>query len=77
MQYRRTVVRIGPQFPRWFLVERENSACVDWQGALNSSNALKAGRDGKWAEDEDNKLRDAVQRHGGKDWAAISALLGS
>jgi hypothetical protein len=42
---------------------------------LNPSIALTAGREGKWAEDEDNKLTDAVQRHGGKDWATISALV--
>jgi hypothetical protein len=26
MQYKRTVTRIGPQLPRWFLVEQEFSA---------------------------------------------------
>jgi hypothetical protein len=33
------------------------------------------GRTGKWAEDEDSKLKDAVQRYGGKNWAAITALV--
>jgi hypothetical protein len=33
------------------------------------------GRTGKWAEAEDSKLKDAVQTHGGKDWAAIAALV--
>jgi hypothetical protein len=32
---------------------------------------------GKWGEDEDLKLKDAVQMHGGKDWAAIAAALAS
>jgi myb proto-oncogene protein len=32
-------------------------------------------RTGQWAEDEDSKLKDAVQRHGGKDWDAITALV--
>jgi hypothetical protein len=32
-------------------------------------------RTGKWAEDEDIKLQDAVQMHGGKDWGAIAALV--
>jgi hypothetical protein len=30
---------------------------------------------GPWTEDEDNKLKDAVQMHGGKDWVAIAALV--
>jgi hypothetical protein len=46
-----------------------------WHNALNPSIALAAGRDGKWAEDEDIKLKDAVQTHGGKNWIAISALV--
>jgi hypothetical protein len=33
------------------------------------------GRTGKWAEDEDIKLEDAVQMHDGKDWTAITALV--
>jgi hypothetical protein len=48
-----------------------------WHDALNPSIALEAGRAGKWAEDEDKKLKDAVQLHGGKDWAAIAALVPS
>jgi hypothetical protein len=34
-----------------------------------------ASRSGRWTTDEDNKLKDAVQMHGGKDWAAIAALI--
>jgi hypothetical protein len=30
---------------------------------------------GVWTEGGDNKLKDAVQMHGGKDWAAIAALV--
>jgi hypothetical protein len=37
--------------------------------------ALTAGRTGKWAEDEYIGLKDAVQTHGDKDWAAITALV--
>jgi hypothetical protein len=33
------------------------------------------GRTGKWTEDEDSKLKDAVQTHGGKNWGAIAALV--
>jgi hypothetical protein len=32
-------------------------------------------RTGKWVEDEDSKLKDAVQTHGGKNWVAIAALV--
>jgi hypothetical protein len=34
-----------------------------------------AARTGKWTEDEYTKLKDAVHKHGGKDWAAITALV--
>jgi hypothetical protein len=30
---------------------------------------------GEWEEDEDIKLKNAVHKHGGKDWAAIAALV--
>ncbi len=30
---------------------------------------------GTWIEDEDDKLDDAVQIYGGKDWGAIAALV--
>jgi myb proto-oncogene protein len=45
-----------------------------WHNALNPSIALTTGRGGKWTADEDIKLKNAVQTHGGKNWAAISAL---
>jgi hypothetical protein len=32
-------------------------------------------RTDKWAEDEDAKLRDAVETHGDKSWAAIATLV--
>jgi hypothetical protein len=32
-------------------------------------------RKGKWAADEDSKLKDAVQTHGGKNWKTIAALV--
>jgi alkylhydroperoxidase/carboxymuconolactone decarboxylase family protein YurZ len=46
-----------------------------WHDALNPSITLTAGRTGKWVEDEDIKLKDAVQIHGGKDWVAVAALV--
>jgi hypothetical protein len=33
-------------------------------------------RTGTWAKDEDIRLKDAVQTHGGKNWGAVSALVG-
>jgi hypothetical protein len=46
-----------------------------WISVLGPSIALTGGRKGTWREDEDSKLKDAVQRHGGKNWGAIAALL--
>jgi hypothetical protein len=37
--------------------------------------ALTAGSTGRWTEDEDIKLKTAVQTHGGKNWAAVSVLV--
>jgi hypothetical protein len=46
-----------------------------WHNALNPSIALVDGREGKWTVDENSKLKDAVQKHGGKKWDAIAALV--
>jgi hypothetical protein len=46
-----------------------------WHDALDPSIGRANGRTGKWTGDEDSKLKDAVQTHGGKDWAAIAALV--
>jgi protein involved in temperature-dependent protein secretion len=48
---------------------------IRWHNALNPSIGQTNGRTRKWTEDEDSKLKDAVQTHGGKDWAAITALV--
>jgi myb proto-oncogene protein len=55
---------------------RTTSQCsTRWMKALNPSIDHANGLKGKWTEDEDSKLKDSVQRHGGKDWDAISALI--
>jgi hypothetical protein len=55
---------------------RSKIQCRDrWHNGLNPSIALMAGRKGKWEQDEDNKLKDAVKTHGDKGWAEIAALL--
>jgi myb proto-oncogene protein len=46
-----------------------------WHDALIPSIALTAGRTGEWSEDEDSKLKDAVQTPGGMSWGAIAALI--
>jgi uncharacterized protein (DUF2237 family) len=53
----------------------KNQCFHRWQDALDPSIDRTSGRSGKWAEDEDSKLKDAVQTHGGKNWAAISSLV--
>jgi hypothetical protein len=46
-----------------------------WNNALKPNIKGASGRTGTWAEDEDSKLKHAVQTHGDKDWVAISALV--
>jgi hypothetical protein len=55
---------------------RTRSQCNSrWHKSFNPSIVLTAGRTGKWAEDEDIKLKDVVHTYGDKDWDAISALV--
>jgi hypothetical protein len=42
---------------------------------LHSSIDPALARTGRWAADEDTKLKDAVQMHNGKNWDAIAALV--
>jgi hypothetical protein len=47
-----------------------------WHDVLDPNiDRTPPGRTGKWKEDEDSKLNDAVQTHGAKNWAAIAALV--
>jgi myb proto-oncogene protein len=55
---------------------RSNIQCRNrWYDALDPSNDRASGRTGEWAEDEDSKLKDAVQAHSGKNWKEIAALV--
>jgi hypothetical protein len=55
---------------------RTRKQCLDrWCAALDPTIALTAGSTGKWTEDEDLKLRAAVQTHGGKNWYAIALMV--
>jgi hypothetical protein len=46
-----------------------------WRNTLDPRTNQANGRTGKWKEEEDTKLKDAVHKHGGKDWDAIAALV--
>jgi hypothetical protein len=48
-----------------------------WRNVLDPSTWTDRAnaRTGKWAEDEDSELREAVQTHGGKNWVEIVALV--
>jgi hypothetical protein len=55
---------------------RTRSQCYSrWRDALDPSIDRANERTGKWTEDEDSKLRDAVQRYGGKNWGLIATLV--
>jgi hypothetical protein len=42
---------------------------------LDSKSDETTARKGKWTTDEDSTLKDAVEKHSGKNWVAISALV--
>jgi hypothetical protein len=46
-----------------------------WGSALDPSVDRANRRTDKWREDEDIKLKNGVQLHGGKNWAAIVVLV--
>jgi hypothetical protein len=52
-----------------------NQCKLRWRDALDPSIDLANGRTGSWRAVEDIKLKDAVGKHGGKNWGAISALV--
>jgi hypothetical protein len=55
---------------------RTRSQCQKrWRNVLNPSIDHMTRRTGRWAKDEDIKLKEAVQKHGSKDWAVIAALV--
>jgi Myb-like DNA-binding protein BAS1 len=53
----------------------ENQCGKRWMDALDPNIFLSAGRTGRWTEDEDLKLKNSVEMHGGKDWGAIAGLV--
>jgi hypothetical protein len=55
---------------------RTRSQCLGrWKNVLDPNVDGPRGRTGKWTAVEFNKLKAAVQLHGGKDWAAIATLV--
>jgi hypothetical protein len=55
---------------------RTKSQChYRWQKVLDPSIKPANGRTGKWTEDEDIQLKNAVHKHAAKDWVAIAALV--
>jgi hypothetical protein len=53
----------------------QKQCCRRWHDVLSHSIDRASGRKGEWTEDEDDKLNDAVQTHGGKNWIAIARLV--
>jgi myb proto-oncogene protein len=46
-----------------------------WRNALHSKTGETTACTGKWTSEEDAKLKDAVKKHNGKNWAAIAKLV--
>jgi hypothetical protein len=56
--------------------DRTGNACKNrWRETLNPNIDRANGRRGKWEDDEDIKLKNAVRTHGGNDWPAIAELV--
>jgi hypothetical protein len=55
---------------------RTNKQCyIRWHDTLHSKSDEITVRNGVWTTDEDAKLKDAVEKYSGKNWAAISSLV--
>jgi myb proto-oncogene protein len=52
-----------------------NQCCNRWHHTLHLKSDETNARKGTWTTEENFKLKDAVEKHNGKDWAAISALV--
>lgn len=67
------MVIMGMQLLLWFLVDRQ--CWSRWHDALKPRIDHKAPRVGRWTNDEDGKLKGAVEKYGGQNWGAIAALV--
>jgi hypothetical protein len=55
---------------------RTKKQCWDkWHMVLNAKKNYTTTRAGSWTTEEDVKLKDAVEKHNGEDWDAISVLV--
>jgi hypothetical protein len=55
---------------------RTKHSCKNrWLRALDSKSDETTASVGKWTKEEDSTLKDAVEKHNGKNWAAIAALV--
>jgi hypothetical protein len=55
---------------------RTKDSCQNrWRSALDSKSDETIVRVGRWTKEEDSNLKNAVEKHNGEDWAAISALV--
>jgi hypothetical protein len=77
VQYKLSVARIGGTIAVLVSDRTQEQCRRRWHDVLDPSINQMNVRTGKWSEDEDIKLKDAVQRRGGKNWAAIAALVAS
>jgi hypothetical protein len=46
-----------------------------WHSTVSSNSNPATARRGKWTTDEDEKLKNAVRAHGGKNWEAIATFV--
>jgi hypothetical protein len=55
---------------------RTKQQCLNrWHSALDSKTNETTAHKSKWTKEEDGKLKDAVEKHNGKNWASIAALV--
>jgi hypothetical protein len=53
----------------------QTQCCSRWYDALHPREDWTTARAGKWTSDEEDKLKEAVQMHNGKNWFAIATLV--
>jgi myb proto-oncogene protein len=55
--------------------QTKNQCHSRWQNKLVSNINPTTARAGKWTAEEDQKLKDGLREHGGKNWKAFAALV--
>jgi hypothetical protein len=55
---------------------RAKQQCMSrWHNSLGSKSDETTAHVGTWTKEEDSTLKDAAEKHNGKDWAAISSFV--